>query len=176
WAKVTPQGVNFLHDHESPLRALRDLRALLTVNGERLPLWLADVQAQLQRLGKQLIDEGQRWSARLDARGGQGGAAIRRADAVSTETDATVPWATSALAYLERRRAGGAADECPLPELFAALLAQSADLSITDFHAGMRRLHDRKRLHLLPFAGSTSEIPEPEYALPDGALVWYYAR
>jgi hypothetical protein len=45
---------------------------------------------------------------------------------------------------------------------------------VTEFHDGLRRLHDRQRLRLLPFTGPASALPEPEYALPDGAVMWYY--
>jgi hypothetical protein len=76
-----------------------------------------------------------------------------------------------ALAYLDRRSAGN----CPLPELFAAMRERHAELSLTEFQGGLRRLHDRRVLRLLPLEAPAVEMPEPEHALLDGAAVYYYA-
>jgi hypothetical protein len=86
----------------------------------------------------------------------------------------SVPWAVAALTYLGQRKTG-TADGCPLPELFAALRRTQSTLTLTDFHSGIRRLADHKALRLLPFAGPPAELPEPEYALLDGASMLYYA-
>jgi len=32
WVRLTPRGMEFLHDHESPVQALKDLQAILQVN------------------------------------------------------------------------------------------------------------------------------------------------
>jgi hypothetical protein len=85
-----------------------------------------------------------------------------------------VPWAGDALAYLERRRTGGAPDECPLPDLFAALHAQHGDLSVATFHDGLRRLHEKRAVRLLPFTAAAAELPQPEFALYDRAAVFYH--
>jgi hypothetical protein len=95
--------------------------------------------------------------------------------AVPDRLASAVPWAAEALAYLERRESGGAAGDCPLPELFAALAEKHPDLSIKAFHDGLRRLHDRRLLRLRPFAPPADNLPQPEYALLDGAQVLYYA-
>src|SRR5204863_10166749 len=89
--------------------------------------------------------------------------------------DSSIPWARAALAYLDRRKEGGRPGKCPLPELFAALRSEDAALSIPSFHGGLRRLSDRRAVELLPFEGSAAELPQPEYALPDGERVFYYA-
>src|SRR5205085_2535934 len=62
-----------------------------------------------------------------------------------------------------------------LPELFTAVREKYPGLSVTDFHDRLRRLRDRHALHLVPFAGQPHEIQEPEYALLDGATLFYYA-
>src|SRR2546430_1822554 len=80
--------------------------------------------------------------------------ALRRADAAAAQapdSSGVVPWGPDALGYLDRRRSGGAGGECPLPELFAALQGQWADLSVTAFHDGLRRLQDRRLVRLLPY-------------------------
>jgi hypothetical protein len=178
WVRITPRAMEFLHQQESPVQALKDLRTVLQTNREAVPLWLAEMHHQLQELGNRLAEEAQRWTHRLDALSEQVERALRRAEAagpelpdgVATET----PWAVDALAYLDHRRTGGAAGNCPLPELFAAMRDHDPDLSLNAFHEGLRRLHDRRALRLLPFTGSPSEMPEPEYALLDGSKLFYY--
>ena len=64
--------------------------------------------------------------------------------------------------------------DCPLPELFAALVRQYPGLSVHAFHEGLRRLHERRLLHLRP-AANLADLPLPEYALLEGAAVLYYA-
>jgi hypothetical protein len=179
WVRLTPRGVNYLHDHESPVQVLRELRDLLQTNREAVPAWLTQMHEELQALGACLAQDGERFLHRLDALSRRVDEALRRADAAGPALPdgaaAAVPWAQSALTYLDRRRAGGAAGACPLPELFAALRDQQPDLTVTAFHEGLRRLQDWRALRLLPFTAPPGELPEPEYALLDGAAVLYYA-
>jgi hypothetical protein len=178
WVRATPRAMDYLHAQESPVQALKDLLAVLQVNREAVPLWLDEMRRELQALAGRLGDEAQRWTHRLEALSQQVETSLRRAEAAEAQlpegaaTDA--PWAQDALEYLDRRRRMGAAGNCPLPELFAALRRQHTDLSVTAFHDRLRRLHDRGALRLLPFDASPSEIPEPEYALVDGANLLYY--
>jgi hypothetical protein len=178
WVRLTPRGMDFLHDQESPVQALKDLLAVLQVNRESVPLWLTEMQRELQSLGQRLTDEAQRWTHRLEALSQQVEEALRRADVAEPQLSdgaiADAPWAAEALAYLDRRRVAGAKDACPLPELFAALREKSPELSVTDFHDRLRRLRDRRALRLLPFTGQPSDIQEPEYALLDGATLLYH--
>jgi hypothetical protein len=58
--------------------------------------------------------------------------------------------------------------------LFAAVKDREEGLTVRDFHTGLRRLHDRGVLRLLPFEGAGGP-PEPEYALLDGADMYYFA-
>ncbi len=104
--------------------------------------------------------------------------ALRRTNAslprLSDGMAANLPWGLDALTYLFRRQAGGATSDCPLPELFKAVSQQHANLTVKDFHDGLRRLHDRGAVRLLPFTQPANELPEPEFALVDGASVYYY--
>jgi hypothetical protein len=178
WVRVTPRGVDFLHEHESPVRILEELREVLRANQEGVPLWLARMQQDLWALSARLKEDVQRLTQRLEALGRRMEEALRRADAGAAHrangTPANVPWAVEALAYLDRRRAADKAGDCPLPELFAALRQKHADLSVTAFHDGLRRLYDRNAVRLLPFPGQPGDLPEPEYALLDGAALLYY--
>jgi hypothetical protein len=179
WVRITPRAMEFLHKQESPIEALKDLGTILQVNREAIPLWLTEMQHELKALCGRLTEEAERWTHRLDALSAQVEAALRRAEAGGPQLpdgmEAEASWAPDALAYLDHRRTGGAAGDCPLPELFAALRDRHPDLSVNAFHERLRRLHDRGVLRLLPFSGSPSDMPEPEYALLDGANLFYYA-
>src|ERR1051325_4839267 len=67
WVRLAPRGVDFLHDHESPVRALQDLRAALAANQQAVPLWLAEMRAGLQALDERLAADAQKWVQRLEA-------------------------------------------------------------------------------------------------------------
>jgi hypothetical protein len=179
WVRTTPRAVHFVHEYESPLRALQHLRELLQVSRDGIPVWLAEMRRNLQGLATRLAEESQRWTRRLEMLSQHVEEALRRSDAGEKQTKdgqaIGVPWAKDALAYIDRRQRGGAVGQCALPELFAALRLQYTDLSMTHFHDGLRRLHENKALHLFPFRGPPTELPQPEYALLDGASVFYYA-
>jgi hypothetical protein len=85
-----------------------------------------------------------------------------------------VPWAADALDYLERRKSGGTAAPCPLPELFAALAGRNGDFPITAFHEGLRRLHERRVVSLLPCTADGGEMAQPEFAVLVNGSVLYY--
>jgi hypothetical protein len=139
---------------------------------------LAELQRELQTLGQRLTEEAERWTHRMDALSGQVEAALHRAELAGPKLldglEVDAPWAAEALAYLDHRSDGGVTGDCPLSELFAAIRDRYPDLSVNVFHDRLRRLHDRGALRLLPFTGPPSEIPEPEYALLDGANLLYY--
>jgi hypothetical protein len=178
WVRLTPKGVDFLHEHDSPVRVLEELREILRINQEGAPVWLGKMQQDLWALGNQVTEDVQRLTRHLESLSQRVEEALRRADLGKAQgpngVPATVPWALEALAYLDRRQSAGGKDQCPLPELFAALRQKHADLSITAFHDGLRRLYDRRAVRLLSFKGQPDELPEPEFALLDGAAVLYY--
>jgi hypothetical protein len=178
WVRLTPRGVDFIHENESPVRALRDLRAELRCSQEAIPVWLQQMRSTLQTLDARLTEEAQKWTQRLDSLTRQVDDTLRRLEASAPLLPADVarghPWAIDALNYLDRRRNGGGPHSCPLPELFTALSRQHADLAISAFHEGLRRLNDCRAIHLEP-AGSLGDLPQPEFALLDGGVVLYSA-
>jgi hypothetical protein len=178
WVRLTPAGVRFLHEHESPVKALEELRETLHASRDGVPAWLADMRDRLQALERQLAEDAQRFVHQLDAMSKQVDEALQRLKAATPQVPdgaaEAVPWAVAALTYLDQRAAGGAAPECPLPELFSALAGHHADLSMTDFHAGLRCLRDWHALRLLP-STEPAELPQPEYALLEGDVLLYYA-
>jgi hypothetical protein len=165
WVKVTAQGIEFLLAHESPVKAIEELKEILQVNQEGIPSWLAELRQSLEALTQKLNDEVQALSRRLETLTVRVSEALRRVEkmgpALPEGAAGALPWGHDAVNYLERRRDGGLGEKCPLSELFAALKVKDASLTIKDFHLGLRRLYDRGVLRLLPFEGPDGP-PEPE--------------
>ena len=178
WVRLTPRGVNFLHDHQSPAAALQELRNSLRLNQQAVPVWLAEMRAGFDALQERLAADAQKWQQRLEGLTRRVEDTLRRleeaAPLLPPDLSEAYPWAIDVLNYIDRRKNGGAPDDCSLPELFMALRRAHPHLSIMAFHEGLRRLHDRRALRLLP-ANGLAELPQPEYALFDGATVLYYA-
>jgi hypothetical protein len=176
WVRATPAGVDFLDRHESPVRALEDLRAALRVNQQAVPVWLAEMRAGLHALDRRLAADAEGWHQRLEALARRVDETLRRIEQATPPLPDDLardqPWAIDAINYLDRRKSGGAAGDCPLPELFAALRRVHADLTLGAFHEGLRRLHDRHALRLKPAGGP---LAQPEFALLDGEAVCYCA-
>jgi len=179
WAKLTPRGLEFLHDHESPVRALHELRDVLRTTQDGLPTWVAEMRQALVAQSERLAEDARRFHARLDALAQRVEEALHRLETKGPNLPpgitAAAPWASNALAYLDHRRLTGANGHCPLPELFNALVTKYPELSVGAFHDGLRRLQCERVLRLVPFAGAPSDLPEPEYAILDGAALLYYA-
>jgi hypothetical protein len=179
WVRLTPSGVRYLHEHESPIKVLEELRLTLQATCDGLSPWLADMRQRLESLDRQLAEDAKRFLQHLDALTKRVDEGLQRLHAASPQmphgvADA-VPWALEAISYLDQRQAGGAPDNCPLPELFAALAAKRPDLSMSDFHQGLRHLRDWHALRLLPFTANGA-LPQPEYALLEGDAMLYFAK
>jgi hypothetical protein len=178
WVRLTPRGVDFLHDHESPARALEELRTALRAVRESVPAWQADLRHDLDALTARLTEDSQQLIEKVEALTRRVEAVLKRMEDERPELSdglaALVPWGRDALGYLQRRRATGGSDDCSLPELFKAVTAQHAELSIASFHEGLRRLQEEKVLKLVPFEPSSSTLPQPEFALLDRGLLFYH--
>lgn len=177
WVRITPKGLDYVVQQESPVRALDELRTVLQVTQEGIPVWLAQLQQQVQAMGQRLAEEVQHIARHVDRLSQRVSEVLHKVappPPLPEGTASAIPWAQLALDYLDRRRENGVDDPCPLPELFGVLHQSLAELTVKDFHAGLRRLHDRAAVRLLPFEG-TGELPEPEYALLDGTTVYYFA-
>jgi hypothetical protein len=177
WVRLTPGGVDFLHDHQSPAAALNKLRNILRLNQQGVPLWLEEMRASLHVLEDRLAADAQKWQQRLEALTRRAEDTLNRLDAaplLPRELADAYPWAIDALNYIDRRKNGGAPGDCPLPELFVALTRAHPHLSIIHFHEGLRRLHERKAMRLQP-ADGLADLPQPEYALFENGAVLYYA-
>jgi hypothetical protein len=179
WVRLTPRGVDFIHDQESPVRALRELRAELRCNQQAVPVWLEQMRSTLRTLDERLTDEARRWSQRLGELSRVVEDTLRRIEAsaplLPPDLAEKHPWAIDALNYLDRRRNGGAPSPCSLSELYAALARQHPQLAIGAFHEGLRRLNECRAIHLKS-ADNLSDLAQPEYALLDAGQVLYYAE
>ena len=180
WVRLTPSGVDFLHQHESPVRALEEVRHALRANREALPEWLADMRATLAAVDERLAADARKWTERLDGLTRRVEDALRRLESerplLPPEVGDAYPWSVDALNYLDRRKTGGALSDCPLPELFAALSRTHPGLSVGPFHEGLRPPArppgapppPRRRRHDPP--------THPEFALFDGGRRCYTTR
>ncbi len=177
WVRVTSQGTAFLVQHESPLKALEELHAVLRQNQDGLPAWFAELQARIQEGNQKVLEEFQALTRKLELLSQRVVDTLQRAErmgpALPNGAAGVLPWSNEAVHYLEQRRQTGIGEKCPLAELFSVLKKKEPELTIRDFHSGLRRLHDRGVIRLLPFEGEGGP-PEPEYALLDGAEVYYY--
>jgi len=177
WVAATPKAVAFVHDHDSPKSVLRELKEVLQTARSGVPVWMDEARQELATLSARFEQQAAAMTQRLGELAGRVEAALRRAETTTPGETASAgrvaAWAVDALEYLDRRTTGGAAGDCPLPELFRAVHAHSPDLSVAAFHDGLRRLHDTRAVRLVPAA----MMGEPEFAVVvEGRLAYAAAR
>jgi hypothetical protein len=174
WVRVTQKGLDFLLESESPAHALAELRDALAVNEQGMPRWVADINARIDALAQQLTAEVAQIRIRMEQVSQRAVEAIKRIEALQqAPTPDTVPWAQETLEYLDRRKQVGLGERCALGDLFATLKEKRANMTIKEYHAGLKRMQEGKVLALLPSTGN-GDAPGPEYALLDGPAVYYY--
>src|SRR5947208_16994203 len=61
WVRLTARGVDFVHEQESPVHALHELRDTLRANQRAVPLWLDDMRAGLAAPDQRLPLAARRW-------------------------------------------------------------------------------------------------------------------
>ncbi len=176
WVRPTPRCIEYLHEHESPLAVLEDLRDLLKVNREAVPAWVTEMRQGLCGLADGLEKQAGAWMEKLERLSVRVEQTLARLEkmkpALPDEVLAQVPWAPAALNYLDHRQESGASGPCVLPELFEALRGEQPELSVSAFHEGLRHLQERRALRLLP-ADEPADCAQPEFALFDGERLLY---
>jgi hypothetical protein len=175
WVRITPRGVQYVYQHESPKAVLEELVNVLRPNREGVPRWTEELRAQLLAITNRFGDLIERQGRYLDQLTQRAEEALRRLTAGVAGSPLT-PWQLDALDYLDRRKVAAKPGDCLLPELFRALREQHPELSMSIFHDGLSKLRDRGAIALLPFDGHLSELSEPEYALLEGAAVYYAVK
>jgi hypothetical protein len=172
WVRATPKAVGFVHEHDSLQSILRELRDVLQVTRTGVPEWMAEAKREVAALSASFEVRAAAMLARLDDLAKRCEAALRRAEmstpVVAEPVSRLVPWAMAALEYLDKRSAT-ATSPCPLPELFDALHERHPELTLLEFHAGLKRLHDVRALRLAP----ASEIAQPEFAVVVAGSLMY---
>jgi hypothetical protein len=168
---ITDKGFAYLLSQSSPRPVLEDLVRVL----EQRQAQVADLAAAVRQLHQGL--EALRASADK----------VLQAVARPAETPAaphlngtppaleSPPDGDVLLTCLERWQDSGAAEDCPLPELYRRARDAWKALTLGRFHDELRRLHDAGLIYLHPWTGPLYQVPEPPYALLVGHLVAYYA-
>lgn len=179
WVRMTARGVDYLYQHDSPKAVLQEMRDLLANARSGVPRWQDEILQSMEKFASHITEEMTRYMSRLEAIAKRVDEALRRAE-VSPELApglrTVVPWGLEAVSYLDRRHASGAPEHCPLPELFGAVRMKHGEISLRDFHDGLRRLAEASVIQLAPWVGPGS-IPQPEHAcLHDGRLVYLVSR
>ncbi len=174
WVRLTTKGQDFVRRGESPARAMDELSDILRTTQEGLPVWVEQIQQQLAEVTGKLVEEVHSISRRLAVLGERVENAIRATsvgpDPSTNGRQQTVQWAGELLDYLDCRQEKET--PCPLSEVFAALRMKHKDLTIKEFHSGIRRLYDRGLIKLS--AVVNGELPQPEYALLVDSTLYYY--
>jgi hypothetical protein len=167
---LTDKGLAYLLSQVSPRQLLEDLvRALEARQAQLADLVSAAREAQTSLEAFRALA-----GKVLQQLNPHGGAPVLREQANPSANGADA-WTASALAYLVRRQDAGAAQDCPLPELYEAARRVYPRLSPGEFHDGLRRLHEQGRIYLHPWTGPLYDLPEPACALLVGHEVAYYA-
>lgn len=178
FVRLTPAGTEYLYNHDSPKAVLGEMHGLLKNAANGVPLWQDAMLKSLEKLASHITEEMAKYMAKLDSLTIRVEEALRRAEVtpeLAANLQAIIPWGLEALAYLDRRKAGGALQACPLPELFHAMQVKFANLTVRDFHAGLQRLSDNRAITLAEYTG-VGPLPQPEYAMMRGSKLLYMAN
>ncbi|MCI0700649.1 MAG: hypothetical protein L0241_06170, partial [Planctomycetia bacterium] len=156
---------------------LRELKSVLHATRTGIPEWMSEAKEEVSALSARFSEQASAMLARLDDLTKRVEAALRRAETnspvVGESVARVVPWAIEALEYLDKRSSTGASSDCTFPELFHAVCVKFPELTIPDFQAGVRRLHDVRAMRLLP----SEAITEPEFAVVvNGKLMFAVGR
>src|SRR5260370_9843687 len=98
-----------------------------------------------------------------------------RVPALTPSTNGAHALKLDLLPVLTRWQESGAAEDCPLPELYRQACTAVPRLTIRQFHDALLRLHDQQQVYLHPWTGPLSATPEPPYPLLVAPDIPYYA-
>lgn len=176
WVRVTPAGVGYVQETDSPRAVLRELRDVIGATRAGVPAWMDEARREIAATSERFESRAAEFLQRLDLLTERVESALRRAEAAGpglSETVRTVvPWGPDALSHLDARMR----TDCPLAELFAAIRGKFPDLTVPEFHDGLRRLHDVRALQLVSSSSGDGGLPDPEFAMIVGVEVCNSAR
>jgi hypothetical protein len=165
---ITEKGLAYLLSQVSPKQVLEDfIRALdakQSQSGELLMI-ARQMQATIDALkltAEKVLEHLHR-------------PALHSTASANGSANGSETWPGAVLSYLGRREEAGAAEDCPLPELFRHAQQSAPGLTIGHFHDELRRLVDAGQVYLHPWTGPLYALPEPPFALLVGHEIAYYA-
>jgi hypothetical protein len=164
---ITEKGLAFLLSQASPKQVLEDLVRTLEAR-----------QAQVS----DLVTAAQQTQATLEALKTVAEKVLQHLAKPSSEPPPAIPstngsetWKGVLLSFLAQWQASRASEDCPLPELYRLAQKSSPDLTIGQFHDGLRLRHEQGHIYLHPWTGPLYDLPEPACALLVGHEIVYYA-
>jgi hypothetical protein len=177
---LSDKGVGYLLGQVSPRQVLGDLVRALEARQEQLDE-LTTIASQTQSSLEALRNVA---AQALQAMGPAGTMDLNElhrrfhAQAPSANGSTARPagdWLAAALACLIEWDRAGAREDYPLPDLYRKLQPAATELTIGQYHDGLRQLFDREQIYLHPWTGPLCEMPEPPLALLVGHEIAYYA-
>jgi hypothetical protein len=179
WVRATSRAVDYLHENDSPAAVLRELRDVIGTTRQGVPIWMTQARDEAAQLSLRFVHFSREMLKRLDDLSERVETALRKVDhptpTLRGALPELVPWAQDALEFLDKLAVGGTSWS-RLNDLFHAMKDEHPELSVPEFHQGIRRLHEGGHVKLTPPADPEA-IREPEYAVEiRGQMMWVIGR
>jgi hypothetical protein len=164
---ITENGIAYLLSQVSPKQVLENLVQAVESRGEQV--------GELVEAARVCQNTFATLKAQVEKVIGQIGHPAPATASTSVNGNGPGPWKTEVLAYLRKWQSSRTNEDCPLPDLYEQARRSAANLTLGQFHDGLRALHDQGQIYLHPWTGPLYEIPQPSFALLIGHAVAYYA-
>lgn len=178
WVRATPKTMQFLDEHDSPKAVLRELQAMIGETRSGIPIWMTQARDEAAQLAMRFEHFAQELLRRLDSLDQRVDAAIRRAENPPPRLGEAmlkkVPWAKAILEHIDLSVTNHKVEQCELRDLFTTAKVVDPNLTLLDFHEGIRAMTNGGLLHLEP--GTPDEMREPEYAVEIGGQMMWWAQ
>ena len=178
WVKITAKGIRFLHERESPVRALDEALSLLKKEKEATAVGVVRMQERLEEISEKLLQEASHWTQKIESLEKRILDALDRLEQAGPLVPPgllkEVPWSIEVVRYLQWRRGELDSGKCPLPELFEMLQNAYSYLDCPSFHDGLKKLF-QARVIRLEGVSDPALMDKPEFALLDSGQVYYFA-
>jgi hypothetical protein len=159
---ITEEGLSYLLSQTSPKHVLEEFVTAMEARGQEVRQLVAaakDCQTALTALETQI----------------ETAIAYLSPPAMPSASNGSEAWKSAALTFLAEWPSSRPNEDCPLPELFRHARRTAPGLTTGQFHDGLRQLYSDASIHLHPWTGPLSEIPDPSCAVLVGHSVAYYA-
>ncbi|MGF1583127.1 MAG: hypothetical protein ACFCD0_27720 [Gemmataceae bacterium] len=169
---ITEKGLAYLLAEANPKHVLEDFVRVLEAREAQVHELLSVAQHTRNSI-ESLRNVAERVLKAIET--GPSTSGLNGSAGVLTNGHAARPWQETVLETLAQWNPHGTAGDCPLPVLYREVKPLQPDLSIGQFHDGLRRLHQDEKIYLLPWTGPLYDLAEPAFALLIGHEVLYYA-